>query len=442
MTAREDLKKIYRAAIDAADPEKAVHACLRLENTRLSPMSNNKILQTFDLNLFKRIIVVGAGKATASMAKAVEEILGNRIISGCICVKYGYTRNLSIVETLEAGHPLPDENSIAGAKRIKHLLDAATQEDLVIALMSGGGSALVCLPPQGVTLAEKQAATDLLIKSGAAIHEINAVRKHLSLVKGGNLARAAYPSTLLNLMVSDVVGDRMDIIASGPFVPDDTTFAQALGVLEKYELTQKVPPAALAHITAGTKERADRNPAIFKKITHLIIASNIICLEAAKKAATHLGYHSLILSSAIEGDTRAAADWHAKIAMEVLSSSNPVPAPACIISGGETTVTVKGSGKGGRNMEFAMQAAPFIDGLETVIIAGIGTDGTDGPTDAAGALAHTATVKNAAGLGLDINTYMSNNDAYPFFKALGDLIVTGPTHTNVMDIRIILIHDR
>ncbi len=443
MTPQESLKRIYTTAIEAVNPEKAIKDCLEVDNGILKLGSDNETIKKFNLNQFKRIIVVGAGKATASMAWALEEILGTRIHAGCICVNYGYTRNLTTIKTIEAAHPLPDENSIAGARQIKHLLENTSKDDLVISLISGGGSALLSLPPEGITLEEKQRATDLLIKSGAAIHEINTVRKHLSLVKGGNLAKAAYPSTLLNLMVSDVVGDRIDVIASGPFVANDTTFIDALGVLGKYSLIRKIPPPALAYITARaqneTDKRTDKNNRQFNKTTHFTIASNIICLRAAKDTAKKLGYNSLILSSSIEGDTKQAANWHSQIAMEVLSSSNPLPLPACIISGGETTVRVKGDGKGGRNMEFAMQAAPLIAGLKSVIVASIGTDGTDGPTDAAGAVAHGSTMGNAAKMGLDIKDYMENNDSYHFFKALGDLIFTGPTHTNVMDIRIILI---
>lgn len=453
MTTKNNLKKIYEAAIEAANPEKAIHACLRLKNNTLELYANNETIKAFDLNQFKKIIVVGAGKATAAMAKAVEDLLGHRIHAGCICVKYGYTRTLSTIETIEADHPLPDENSIAGARKIKALLEGTTADDLVISLISGGGSALLCLPPEGITLREKQRVTDLLIKSGAAIHEINLVRKHLSLVKGGNLAKIAHPSTLLNLMVSDVVGDRIDTIGSGPFVVDKSTFSDALGVIGKYSLIRKIPPSALACIAEGannemltgeaqpTDETANENRSIIEKTTHFIIASNIRSLSAAKDCAKDLGYHCLILSSAIEGDTRDAAAWHAKIALEVLSSSNPIPVPACIISGGETTVQVRGEGKGGRNMEFALQAAPLIDGFENLMIASIGTDGTDGPTDAAGAVAHGFTLKNAEKMGLDIQEFMNNNDSYHFFKELGDLIITGPTHTNVMDIRIILIED-
>ncbi|MBA3012282.1 MAG: glycerate kinase [Proteobacteria bacterium] len=443
MTPRTDLKKIYQAAIAAVDPEKAVHFCLHLEKDVLNLCSNQQTITAFDLSQIQRILVVGAGKATAPMARAIEDILGKKICAGCICVKYGHALPLSFIETIEAAHPLPDENAITGAQKIKKLLESATEKDLVISLISGGGSALLSLPPESVSLGDKQATTDLLIKSGAAIHEINAVRKHLSQVKGGNLAKAAYPAATLNLMVSDVVGDRLDVIASGPFAPDDSTFTQALGVLKKYKLIQKIPPAVLAYITAGAQgkivETPDKKDRIFDRVTHLIIASNIHCLQAAKKQAEALGYSSLILSSAIEGDTKETADWHTQIAKEVLSSANPLPAPTCIITGGETTVRVKGKGKGGRNMEFALQAAPAIAGLKNILIASIGTDGSDGPTDAAGAVAHGFTLDNAAKLGLDITDYMKRNDAYPFFKALGDLVITGPTQTNVMDIRIILV---
>lgn len=443
MNNRDDLKKIYTAAINAVNPKTAIDTHIKLDGDRLVLFSDDKPEKEYDLNKFNRIFVVGAGKATASMAGAIEILLGDRITGGCISVKYGYTENLLKIETVEASHPIPDSNGVNGAKKIREILNQACDDDLVISLISGGGSSLLPLPPDSITLKEKQETTDLLLKSGAAIHEINAIRKHLSLVKGGNMARAAYPAEVINLMISDVVGDNMDVIASGPFVPDNSSFSMAMEIIEKYELENRIPVSVKAYIKSGIDKKIEENPdedsSFFKNITNLVIASNIIALKAAKETAEKIGYNSIILSSLIEGDTKAAALWHSRIAKEVLASSNPVEIPVCIISGGETTVVVQGNGLGGRNMEFAIQAANFITGLENVIMASIGTDGTDGPTDAAGAIAHGFTVKNAMAKGIEIDKYIENNDSYHFFEKLEDLIITGPTNTNVMDVRIILI---
>jgi hydroxypyruvate reductase len=332
---------------------------------------------------------------------------------------------------------------MAGAQRILQLLRNTDEHDLVISLISGGGSALLTLPPETISLEDKRATTDLLLRSGAGIHEINTVRKHISLVKGGNLAKAARKATVANLLVSDVVGDDIDVIASGPFAPDNSTFQDSLRVLERYGLIEKVPAPVTAYIMAGVRGEREENPGskspVFNKVANLIVASNIIALKAAKDEAVRRGYNSIILSSLIEGDTREAAFWHSRIAREAASSSNPVPVPACILSGGETTVTVTGDGLGGRNMEFAMHAALFIDGLSNVTVASIGTDGTDGPTDAAGAAVDGLTLFHAKENNLDIRTYIKRNDSYHFHKNLNNLIITGPTNTNVMDLRIIIV---
>jgi hydroxypyruvate reductase len=313
----------------------------------------------------------------------------------------------------------------------------------VISLISGGGSALLVLPPPSISLAEKGDTTGLLLKSGAAIHEVNAVRKHLSLVKGGNLAAAAYPATVLNLMISDVVGDPMDVIASGPFVPDPSSFATALGILDRYTLRDRVPPSVREYIEAGIEGKAAETPKegneVFERVTNVIVASNIIALQSAQQEALRLGYNTVVLSSGFEGETRDVAFFHAAVAREARHSGNPVSPPACIISGGETTVTVRGGGLGGRNMEFALQSALFLDGIDGIDVASVGTDGTDGPTDAAGAFADGGTVRRARAKGLDIRVYGENSDSYNFFKALGDLIVTGPTNTNVMDMHIFVV---
>jgi glycerate 2-kinase len=440
---RQNLQAIYTAAIAAVDPETAVSEHLSCEKNILTLSSSGRVVRSVKLSPSTRVYVVGAGKATASMARAVERILAGRISEGCICVKHGYTRDLAVIEQIEASHPVPDESGMRGARKILDLLGRAGKEDLVISLISGGGSALLPLPPEGITLQEKREVTTLLLKSGATIHEVNMVRKHLSLVKGGTLARAAGRSAVLNLMISDVVGDDMDVIASGPFVPDRTTFSDALGVLGRYGLADRVPAPVAKRIRAGARGEIEENPGegspVFAGVTNLIIASNIMALEAARAEASRRGYGSLILSSMIEGDAREAAHWHSRIAREIRASSNPVRPPACVVSGGETTVKVTGDGLGGRNMEFAMHAALLLEGTDGITMASIGTDGTDGPTDAAGALADGATAARARGIGIDIGEFIRNNDSYHFHERMGTLIKTGPTNTNVMDVRIMIV---
>ncbi len=444
MNTREKLREIYTAAIDAVNPENAIESHVKLRGNILALLTEGKSFAEFDLDGFERILVVGAGKATSPMARAIENILGERIESGLISVKYGYTEDLSIIKTIEASHPVPDENGVKGAGEIRGILKGAGKKDLVVSLISGGGSSLLPLPPEKISLDEKRATTDLLLKSGAAIHEINAVRKHLSLIKGGNMAAAAYPATVINLMISDVVGDRMDVIASGPFVPDNSNFSHAAEILQRYGLTDKVPGSVSDYLKKGTEGKVPENPGsdseIFRNVTNLIVASNIISLKAAKEKADELGYNTLILSSQIEGITSDVASWHSRIAKEVLASGHPAPPPACIISGGETTVVVKGSGLGGRNMEFAIQSADLISDTK-ITMASIGTDGSDGPTDAAGAVADGTTVNRAREKNIDMIKYRENNDSYNFFKAIDDLVITGPTNTNVMDIRIVIIED-
>jgi len=315
--------------------------------------------------------------------------------------------------------------------------------DLVLFLLSGGGSALLPLPVEGISLKEKQELTQLLLDCGADIKEINTVRKHISQLKGGWLARWAYPSTVITLILSDVVGNPLEMIASGPMVPDPSTFEEAWQVIEKYDLSEKVPPSIKNHLLQGKEKRVEETPKpgeeIFERVFNLIIGSNILALQGAEKEAQKFGFHSLILSSSIIGDTREVARFHGAIAREVVSTDHPIPKPACILSGGETTVTLHGNGLGGRNQEFCLAGSFEIEGLEKVVLLSGGTDGTDGPTDAAGAISDHTTLQRARAMGLDPKAYLRNNDSYHFFKQLGDLLITGPTRTNVMDVRIILI---
>ncbi|HSC35082.1 MAG TPA: glycerate kinase [Thermodesulfobacteriota bacterium] len=435
---RKDAVSIFEAGLKAVDPENAVKRHLMLKNGVLQVNGSR-----YALSRFENIYVIGMGKAAAPMARAVEDILGDRITAGIINVKYGHTAALKKVKINEAAHPLPDEAGLEGAREIAALLGITGERDLVVFLISGGGSALLPLPAEGLTLEDKQNLTQSLLECGATIHEINVLRKHVSRVKGGRLARLACPSTLISLILSDVSGDDLDSIASGPTVPDRSTFGDCLEIIGKYGLEGKLSAGLVNYIERGEKGEAEETPKpgdpAFERTENVIVGSNIAAARAAKERASELGYNSLILSTSIGGETAGAAKLHAAIAREVVSSGNPVDAPACIVSGGETTVTIRGKGKGGRNQEFALAAAVDIDGLENVLVMSGGTDGTDGPTDAAGAIADGTTIERARKLGLDTNRHLGENDSYNFFKPLGDLLMTGPTNTNVMDLRVVLV---
>ena len=435
---REDAKDIFWAGVQEVEAESAVRRHCKVEDHRFAVDQ-----MEYDLNAFQNIYVIGAGKAGASMAKALEDMLGERITAGRINVKYGHLADLKRVKLIEAGHPVPDEPGEEGARAIFDLASKAEKEDLVICLLSGGGSALLPLPVQGVSLADKQDTTKALLACGATIHEINAIRKHISLVKGGGLAQAVYPATLISLILSDVVGDDLDVIASGPTVPDSSTFEDCMNILDKYDLRNKVPTGVLNHVEQGLEGRVSDNPKpgapVFANTRSRIVGSNLECIMAANKRALDLGYHTLVLSSMLEGETREVAQVHAGIAKEILRTGHPLSPPACVLSGGETTVTIMGRGLGGRNQEFALAAALGLSGWNNVVVLSGGTDGTDGPTDAAGAVADGLTVQRAQALGLNPADFLADNDAYRFFEQLGDLFKTGPTNTNVMDLRIMLV---
>jgi len=440
---RIDARRIFEAAVEAVDPYAAVRGHCTLDQAQLTVRSGEEAFFTLDLERFRRIWLVGGGKATAPMAKAVEDLLGDRITRGVIVVKYGFGEALRATRIIEADHPVPDRNGVAGAKAILDLLGEAGEDDLVFSLISGGGSALLPQPAEGIRLEEKQALTRSLLACGASIDEINAVRKHISALKGGQMARAAYPAATLNLMLSDVVGDRIDVIASGPFTPDPSTFGEVAAILEKYELDD-IPNSIRRHIRAGEEGRLPETPKpgdpIFEKVHHTVVGSNILALEAAERRAKALGYGALILSSMVEGETRDIARMHAAIAKECLKSGYPARPPLCVISGGETTVTIRGEGLGGRNQEFSLAAALDLEGEppRVVVLSG-GTDGNDGPTDAAGAVVDPLTVSRGRAAGVEAVQALRDNDAYPFFQKTGDLLVTGPTRTNVMDVRLVLV---
>lgn len=439
---RTEAEAIFKASVRRVDPYEATMNFVRLKAGRLELGSQEKAEVTLDLDAFDRVFVVGGGKATAPMAKALEDLMGPRIDRGLINVKYGFGEPLSRMAVTEAGHPLPDEAGVTGTKRILGLLEEAKETDLVFSLISGGGSALLPAPAGEITLAQKQAVTKSLLECGASIDEINAIRKHISSSKGGQMARAAFPATTVNLMLSDVVGDRMDVIASGPFVPDSSTFKDAWVILSKYRLS--VPKSVEDYLEKGMRGEVPETPKkgdpLFRKVHNFIIGSNLLALEAAQKAAESRGYGCLILSSMVEGETREVAKVHTAIAKEMLQTGRPIAPPACIISGGETTVTIRGKGLGGRNQEFCLASALELAGVsERVVILSGGTDGNDGPTSAAGAIVDPLTLDRGAALGLRARDYLNSNDSYRYFERTGELLVTGPTKTNVMDVRLVLV---
>lgn len=435
---RRDARSIFEAGLRAVHAGTAVKNHCRLSGSRLHVGEHD-----FDTARYDHLYVTGAGKATASMARGLEDLLGRRITSGIVTVKYGHAEPLHRVQIVEAAHPVPDENGCAGARRILALAERAGQNDLVICLLSGGGSALLPLPAPPLTLAEKQETIRQLLACGADIGEINAIRKHISAIKGGQLARAAAPATMLTLILSDVVGDRLEVIASGPTVADTRTFGDCLEIIRKYRLAETLPAPVLERLRQGADGRVPETPKPGElpegKNVHRLVGSNFAALSAAAGHAAELGYRTLILSSMIEGDTRDAARFHAAVARQARKTGHPVPPPACLISGGETTVRVRGTGTGGRNQEFCLAAAMQIAGEGNMVILSGGTDGTDGPTDAAGAVVDADTVARAGAIGLDAGRYLEDNDSYHFFEKTGELLITGPTGTNVMDLRIMLV---
>jgi len=435
---RERALAILSAALGNVDPPVAVRRYLSLEGDCLYVSG-----RAYDLSRFRHIYVVGAGKASGAMAQALEEILGERLTWGLVNVKYGHLAPTQRVGLQEAGHPLPDEAGLSATGKIVDLLGETEEDDLVICLISGGGSALLISPWEGISLEEVKRLTEALLRCGATINEINAVRKHISQVKGGRLARLAHPASLITLILSDVVGDPLDMIASGPTVPDSTTYAQAWQVLERYELIEEVPPSILRHLELGKGGQIEETPkkgdAAFERTHNLIIGNNRQAALVAVEKAQQLGFNALLLSTFLEGEAREVAKVLAALAKEVVQYGEPVARLACLILGGETTVTVKGDGLGGRNQEMALASALAIEGMEDVLILCAATDGSDGPTDAAGAIAEGDTVARARELGLEARAYLANNDSYHFFQALNDLIITGPTNTNVNDLAMVFV---
>lgn len=395
------------------------------------------------LDRFDRIFLISVGKAAVDMARAVEEIVGRRLSAGIAITKRGHAqKRLKQIRVIEAGHPIPDLAGLTASQAVVEMLQQLNARDLLVTAISGGASALLPSPVGAIQLEAKQKTTDLLLRAGANITDLNAVRKHLSRLKGGRLAALAYPATVVSLLLSDVIGDPLDVIGSGLTAPDASTYTDALRVLREYGVLHRVPRPVRAHLEAGLAGKVPETPKpgdpIFENVHNVLIASNALALAAASRRAKSLGYKPLTLSSTMEGETREVARVHARILHEMVTSGRPIARPACLLSGGETTVTVTGQGKGGRNQEFALAAAIAIAGLPNALVLSAGTDGTDGPTDAAGAIATGDTLERAECLGLHAVEHLRDNNAYPFFDALRDLVRTGPTGTNVMDIHLLL----
>jgi glycerate 2-kinase len=431
---RSALDGVLAAALAAVEPAGAVRQALKVDANGFTAGGRD-----YDLGSFARVLVVGAGKASAPMAAAVEEVIGDRArVEGSVTVRYGHAAPTRHVRIREAGHPVPNAAGVEATKAIVDLLEGTTREDLVVCVISGGGSALLTLPAEGISLEDLQRTTDALLRCGATINEINVVRKHLDVVKGGGLARLAAPARVLTLVLSDVVGNPLDAIASGPTVPDTSTFADAARVFDRYSLWISVPDSVVSRIRTGASGALPDTPKagdpLFAECQTVVVGSNLLACEAAACTAAEAGFNTLILTTFVEGEAREAGRVLAGVLREVDASAHPVARPACVVAGGETTVTIRGEGRGGRNQELALSAAFSLRGVDGVVLASIGTDGSDGPTDAAGAWVDGSTLSRAERLGLDAASSLAANDSYTFFDALGDLVRTGPTQTNVNDL--------
>jgi len=437
MNAKNAAEEIFRAAVDSVKPDKIVRRWMSLSQGRFRIGD-----ESYDLNEVRKLRVIGFGKASANMAEAVEEILGDRISGGLVITKYGHGSTLKFIEVAEAGHPVPDENGFAATRKILDLAKDADERDLVICLISGGGSALLADYPPGSSPQDLKVLNDLLLKSGADIQEMNAVRKHLSMVKGGQLARALYPARIVSLILSDVIGDPLDVIASGPTAPDPSTFAEAHGVLVKYGLDGKIPRALRETIEAGLRgaipETLKPGDPVRGRITNLIIGSNRIALEAAAAKSETLGFHPRIMSSDLRGDSAQTARGLVELAVREQAEASSKK-PLSLLFGGETTIRVSGGGLGGRNQHLALVAATALTNTRGITLLAAGTDGNDGPTDAAGAVVDSETCARAEALGLSPESYLATFDSYHFFEKTDGHVITGPTMTNVMDLIIILI---
>lgn len=442
---REELLMMMQAALDAVDPFKAVKRVLQRQGEALHVQGSASL--TLSLPTFERIVVIGAGKAAAPMAQAVEAVLGEWLTGGMVVVKYDHLAALSTVELREAAHPVPDEAGLAAGEAILTLAEQLTERDLVLCLLSGGGSALLEALPAPLTLSDLQATTAALLASGATINEINALRKHLSRLKGGQLARAVAPATLITLVLSDVVGSPLDVIASGPTVADHSTWTDVANIMTRYDLTMTLPLSVQKRIAAGLAgtipDTPKPNDPLFSTTSVIIVGDNAQAAAAAQQKAQQLGYQSMIFSTSVQGEAREVANVLVALGLETQSFTHPYTVPACLIFGGETTVTFKHPqaliGRGGRNQELALAAALSLANHPGITIGALATDGTDGPTDSAGAIVDHSTLSRAIAHSFSPREHLTYHNAYPLLDAIGDLLRSGPTNTNVNDLLFVIV---
>jgi len=428
---REDVLEILEEGLRASDPKKSVTDALKEAS--------------MEIEMAERVFVIGFGKASASMAEACEEELGDRIHGGAIIVPENVeTKSLRRIMVFKGTHPIPSEVNVESTRKLISICQGLTGRDLVICLISGGGSSLLTYPAEGITLEEKKKATDILLKSGAEIKEVNTVRKHISSVKGGRLTSFLKPAKIVSLILSDIVGDPIEYIASGPTSPDPSTFRDAYSIVVKYGLMEKLPRSVVERIERGLRGEVPETPkpgdVVFNNVRNIIISNNMKSLIAMEKKAVELGYNTLVLTSFSEGEAREVGRFICAVVKQIATYDSPVKKPACLIVGGETTVTVKGRGKGGRNQELVLSAVLNCRGLKNFVFASIGSDGIDGYTDAAGAIADSSTLENAYNKSLNPEGFLEDNDSYNFFSQTGDLIFTGPTGTNVNDFTVALVY--
>jgi glycerate 2-kinase len=434
--ARAIFARLFKAALEAVDPYRAVLRDVRIHHDTLLVGPHR-----YRLSTYRRIVAIGAGKASARMAQALERVLGRRLDDGLVVVKYGHRLPAKTVRVIEAAHPVPDRAGLDAGRQVLDLAGTLTRSDLLIVLLSGGASSLLPVPAQGLTLEDKQSTTQLLLRSGATIQEINTVRKHLSALKGGQLA-ASTKAHVLTIVLSDVIGDDLGTIGSGPTAPDNTTFADAWAIIRRYRLSTAIPRPVSRHLRLGMQGRRVETPAsgaaVFTNVRHHIIGSNRGALDAASKAAVRRGLRTMAASSTLTGEAREVAKVFGAVGREIARYGKPLSPPCCFLAGGELTVTVSGGGRGGRAQEFALAAALEIAGLKKVWLAAFATDGSDGPTDAAGAVVNGDTVARAVRHGIDPVHTLLQNDAHTFFQRAGGHIITGPTGTNVNDLYLLL----
>lgn len=424
----DDLREILSAGLAAADPEEAVRRSVRIEE--------NAVVAGDGRFEAERVFVLAAGKAAGAMARAAEELFGERIAGGLIVTRYGHEASSEKLEIIFPAHPEPDEKGVEAARRAEELARSLGEGDLLLALISGGASALLADPAPPIELADLKNLTGALLRSGANISEINAVRKHVSVLKGGGLVKLAAPAPTLALLLSDVVGDDPSAIASGLTAPDPTTLDDARRVLERYGIE---PPQSVAEYLKNAPETPKPGDPVFERVVNLICGSGRHAAEAAVAKASELEYEPMLLSTTITGDARGIASVYAAVVREVLDSGNPLPPPCAVVSGGEATVTVRGDGAGGPNQEFALALAVELDGIAGWAVLAADTDGNDGPTDAAGGLVDGATAEAIRSGGTDPEEALANNDTYAALEAGGALLITGPTGTNVNDLRVALV---